>query len=231
LPWRTDVLGVRHGSRSADLAREVGHGRVVHRDPGARPVGDLREDPALRLDEVELEFGERQLGEVPEQRGRQREELAEGFDPGEAAADDGHRGQLPAFGAWVQHRRVLEGREQPVPDRDRLFDVLQADALVGDSGDGEGAGDGARRDHYRVIAQFPLDPAQQPDGDGAMLVVDRRRGAGDDLRAAQVAPQRHGDVAGFHRSGRQAGVSAAHDQNPSHFESSKVFINKDPVAR
>ena len=106
---------------------------------------DLGHDAAHGLDEVEVRVVEGQLRVELEQRARERAQLGEHLDAGEAAADDHEREQSVALGAGRQVRRLVEVGEHAVADGDGLFDRLQADGVVGDARDREGARDGAGR--------------------------------------------------------------------------------------
>ncbi|WP_410588206.1 hypothetical protein [Amycolatopsis sp. lyj-23] len=93
-------------------------------------------DPQIRPHDEETAFVDREVG-VPadevqfgialQQRRRQRQQLAEAFDAREATADEGDGEQLPPLRPFRQRGGAVEGGEQPVPDRDGLFDVLEAD--------------------------------------------------------------------------------------------------------
>ncbi len=173
-------------------------------DPLPRLLRHLGQDPSARLDQVEAEVGEGQLRVGRQQRGGQGQQLTEALHPREATAHDGHREQPLPFGTGRQGGRPVEGDQQPVADGDSLLDVLQTDGLTGHSRDRQGARHCAGRHHDDVVVLDELvvrrAHERRPGG-----VVDRRHGAGDDLRTVQVVPQRHRCEAGFDRSRRHLG--------------------------
>ena len=147
---------------------------------------DLGHDAAHRLDEVEVRLVEGELRVVLEQRARERAELGEDLDAGEAAADDDEGEQALALGTGREVRRLVEVREHAVADRDGLFDRLEADRVVGDAGDREGARDGAARDHDDVVVELPRLTDLGRDRGGLRRVVDARDLRGDDVGLLQV---------------------------------------------
>jgi hypothetical protein len=88
-----------------------------------------------------------------------------------------------------------------VAQPDGLLDALHADALLGEAGDGEGAGDGAEG-HDQVVERDLVGGADQrrDAGDPAVL-VDGGDPAGEDLGPGKHAPQRHHDVPGGDAAG------------------------------
>ena len=122
----------------------------------------LGHDPAHRLDQVEAGVVEADLRVRLEQRGREGPQLGEDLDAGEAAADDDEGQQAVALGAGGQLRRLVEVAENAVADGDGLLDGLEADRLVGDPGDREGARHRARRDDDDVVLE--LVTARRPAG-------------------------------------------------------------------
>ena len=83
---------------------------------------------------------------------------------------------------------------------DGLLDGLEADAVLGEAGNGQGAGDGAGGEHQFVVAeQFGaarVRGGEGGDGGGARRVVDGGRLADDDMALVEDAAQRHDDMAG-----------------------------------
>ena len=77
-----------------------------------------------------------------------------------------------------------------IADRDRLFDVLQADRVVGDARDREGARDGAGRHHDDVVVDVPRLADLGRDGRLLVGVVDVRDLGRDDLGALEVTTVR-----------------------------------------
>ena len=126
-------------------------------------------------------------------------QLAEGLHSGVTAAyeDEGQGG--------VADRGVAGGGgdvhllDDVVAQPDGLFDGLEADAVLGESGDREGAGDGAGGQHEFVVrdldgARALLLGGEGGEGRGALGVVDGRGLADDDAALVEDAAQRHDDV-------------------------------------
>lgn len=83
-----------------------------------------------------------------------------------------------------------------VAQADGLLDTLHADAVLRETRDREGAGDGAERDHQVVEGQFVGLAHQRLDDRDLAVLVDGGDPAGEDLRLGEHAAQRHHDVAG-----------------------------------
>lgn len=80
-----------------------------------------------------------------------------------------------------------------VAQGDGFFDGLEADAVFGEAGDRQGAGDRAGREDELVVGQFVAAGAffvgcGGAQGDGAFGVVDRGGLADDDLAFVQQPP-------------------------------------------
>ncbi len=89
---------------------------------------------------------------------------------------------------------LVELLEYVVAQADALLDTLHTDALLGEAGDREGAGDGAEGDHQVVEGQLVrLADQRRDDGDLAVL-VDAGDPAGENLSLGQHASQRDDDV-------------------------------------
>ena len=82
-----------------------------------------------------------------------------------------------------------------VAQADGLLDALHADALLGEAGDREGAGDRAERDHQVVEGQLVRLADQRRDRGDLAVLVDGGDPAGENLRLRQHASQRDDDVA------------------------------------
>ena len=86
-----------------------------------------------------------------------------------------------------------------------FLDPLEADRVLLETGDRQGAGDGAGGHDDVVVVELEGLVVLGFDDDELVGVVDRRHLAGDDLGAGQVAAQRHDGVTGFDRTGSHLG--------------------------
>jgi len=107
-------------------------------------------------------------------------ELAEGFDPGVAAADDGE-GQQPASPGGVGGGRgLLETGQNVVAQRDGVVDGAEPEAVFSEPGDGGGAGDGAGCEDEDVVADAAGRAVSEGHGYPAAGVVDGEDRPGQD---------------------------------------------------
>ncbi|MGX1131653.1 hypothetical protein RKD49_003843 [Streptomyces glaucescens] len=127
-------------------------------------------------------------------------QLAEGLHAREAAADE-DEGE-----GRVADRGVAGGGgdvhlfDDVVAQADGLLDGLEADAVVGETGDGQGARDRTGREDELVVRQLlgrraPLLGGEGREGRGAVGVPDGLRLADDDAAVGQDAAQRYDHVA------------------------------------
>ncbi len=128
-------------------------------------------------------------------------EFAEGLDARESAADEDEGEGGVADGGVAGGGRDVHLLDDVVAQADGLFDGLEADAVVGEAGDGEGAGDGAGgEDEFVVLhrdrAGALVGGGEGGDGRGALGVVDGLDLADDDAALAEDAAQGDHDVAG-----------------------------------
>ena len=170
--------------------------------PAAGPVGHLGKYPAARFHEVEVQLRRTQFGIGPHQRCCQRQQLTEAFDPGETTPDEGHGEKPPAQRAGLEHRGLVEGRQQAVPDRHGFLDVLHANRMLGYAGDSQLARHRAGGDDDDVVAERKRGSFGRADGDRPVPVVDPGHAAGDEPCPAQVPAQGYGGVPGLDRTGQ-----------------------------
>ena len=122
-------------------------------------------------------------------------DLADGLGAREAAADEDEGERLAADVLVVRGVGLVELLEDVVAQADGLLDALHADALLGEAGDREGAGDRAERDHQVVEGQLVRLADQRGDRGDLAVLVDGGDPAGENLRLGQHASQRDDDVA------------------------------------
>lgn len=114
---------------------------------------------------------------------------------GEAAADD-HEGEGLAPDLGVRGGlRLVQLRHDVVAEADRLLDRLHADAVLGQAGDREGAGDRAGGHDEVVEGQLVGVAGQRRDGGDLARVVHPGHVTGEHLRVLQGAAQRRDEVA------------------------------------
>ena len=126
-------------------------------------------------------------------------ELRDGLDTGEATAHD-HEGQGATTSLSIgQQGCDLDAVQNPVTNRDGLFDGLHADGHVCQTRNREGTGHGTGAQHDLVVLQLEgLAIIGGLNDGGAVCVVDGDNTAGNQLGVAQVLTQRHGCVTAFH---------------------------------
>ncbi len=137
-------------------------------------------------------------------------EFAEGLHARVAAADEDEGEGGVAQGGVAGGGGDVHLLDDVVAQADGLLDGLEADAVVGEAGDGEGARDGTGGEDDLVVRQFPGAPAlllggEGGDGGGARGVVDGARLPDEDAAPVEDAAQRDDDVAGGDGSGGRLG--------------------------
>lgn len=155
-------------------------------DLGKDLVGGVDEDEAhvLALDVRVV------LGRVP----GHVLDLTDGLRTGEATADEDEGQRLAADLLVGRGVGLVQLLQDVVAQADGLLDALHADALLGEAGDREGAGDRAHRDDEVVEGQLVgLADDRRDRGDLAVL-VDGRHTTGENLSLGQHASQGDDDV-------------------------------------
>ena len=198
---RLEALARRQLEMAVDSARELRlevHDRgalgQVLENPVARLERHLGHDAAHRLDEVEVRVVDRQLRVIAQQGAREAAQLGEGLDAGETAADHDHGEQAIALGPGRQQGGAVEVVDETVAHRYRLLDRLHADGLIGHTGNGERARDGAGGHDDVVVVELEGLPHLGLDRGSLARVVHTRHLGRDDARAPQVAPVRDNRV-------------------------------------
>ncbi len=156
-------------------------------DPAGLCLADLGHDAAEGLDEDEADV---RLGEglVLGDRGAHDVlEFGEELDAREAAADEDEGERLAAFLVVLHEGGVGETGEEVVAQGHGFLDPLEADRVLLETGDRQGAGDGAGGHDDVVVVELEGLVVLGFDDDELVGVVDRRHLAGDDLGAGQVA--------------------------------------------
>lgn len=162
--------------------------------PGAQLGADLGKDLVGRVDQDEAHVLALDAGVVLRGVAGHVLDLTDGLRTGEAAADEDEGEGLAADVLVRRGLGLVELLEDVVAQADALLDTLHTDALFGEAGDREGAGDGAERDHQVVEGQLVrLADQRRDDGDLAVL-VDAGDPAGENLCLGQHASQRDDDV-------------------------------------
>ena len=128
-------------------------------------------------------------------------DLAERLDAGEPAADEDERQQPAAQLRVPRGRRDVDAAQHVVAQRDGLLDVLEADALLGQAGDGQRARDRAEPDDEVVVGHPVRLALDRRDLDPAVRVLDLRDVALQHVDALEGAAVRGDDVARVDRPG------------------------------
>ena len=168
--------------------------------------GDLGHDARCGLNQHEVQIGDRQALVTLDSHACHVLELGDGLDTGEATAHD-HEGQGATTSLSVgQQGCDLDAVQNPVTNRDGLFDGLHADGHVCQTRNREGTGHGTGAQHDLVVLQLEGLAIIGGLNDGsAVCVVDGDNTAGNQLGVAQVLTQRHGCVTAFHGTCRNLG--------------------------
>ena len=125
---------------------------------------------------------------------RQVLDLADGLRAGEAAAHEDEGQRLAADVLVGRGVGLVELLEDVVAQADGLLDALHTDALLGEAGDREGAGDRAERDDQVVEGQLVRLADQRRDRGDLAVLVDGGDPAGEHLGLGQHASQRDDDM-------------------------------------
>lgn len=167
----------------------------------AQFLADLGQDAARRLDEDPLHVLGGDVVVVPRGVAGHVLQLAQGLHARVAAADEDEGEGGVADGGVAGGGGDVHLFEDVVAQADGLLDGLEADAVVGESGDGQGARDGAGGEDEFVVGQPAgarprLVGGEGGDGGGAGRVVDGPGLADDDVALAEDAAEGHDDVPG-----------------------------------
>ncbi len=162
---------------------------------------DLGEDPVTCFDEHPFHVLGLDVVVVPRRVAGHVLQLAEGFDAREAAADEDEGEGGVAEGGIAGGGGDVHLFDDVVAQADGFFDRFESDAVVGESRDGEGAGDGARGEDEFVVLHLDgagalVGGGEGADGHGPFGVVDALGLADDDAALAEDAAQRDHDVTG-----------------------------------
>ena len=225
----------RHGLAAAEQCAALVHaleGRLrADLDPAAPQLcrcelrqlrRDLRHHPVLRLDQQPAHPAGAAARIQLDRVGGEVLQLRQALQPRVARADEHVAQPLRALAPVLERLGDLEGLQDPVTERDRIGQRLEAEAVLGEAGHGQRARYRAERDDELVVAQA-LDVAlRRADLEDVLL-----RPRADDLAEAQVRrvellAQRHDDVARVERPGRGAGqqrgvqheVDVVHERHP-----------------
>lgn len=152
--------------------------------------------------------------------------------PHEAATHEDEGQRLAADVLVGRGVSLVELLQDVVAQADGLFHALHADALLGEAGDREGAGDRTHRDDQVVEGQLVgLADERRDRGDLAVL-VDAGDPAGEHLGSAHDASQRDDDVArrdaacgGFGEEGLVRHVRARVDDRDGRFRVTHLLQN------
>jgi hypothetical protein len=121
-------------------------------------------------------------------------DLADGLRAGEPAADE-DEGERPAADLLVGRGvGLVQLLEDVVAQADGLLDALHADAVLGEAGDREGAGDRAERDHQVVEGQLVGLAHERLDRGDLAVLVDGGDPPGEHLGPGEHASQRDDDM-------------------------------------
>jgi hypothetical protein len=129
-------------------------------------------------------------------------ELGERLDTRVAGADE-HERQM-ALGVRRVGVRVIELAQDVVPEVDGVGDVLEREAVLGETGNREHARHRAERDDEPLVPELEA-PELALDGDRARALVERGGAAADDVGMRTHDPERHDDVARLDRACRHLG--------------------------
>jgi hypothetical protein len=138
-------------------------------------------------------------------------QLGECLDARVAGADEDEGEGGVADGGVAGGGGDVELFEDVVAQADGLFDGLEADAVLGEAGDGEGAGDGAGGEDEVVVVEVEglgvrfLAAGEGAYGDGAAFGVGGDGLAGEEAAAVEDAAEGDDDVAGGDVAGGRLG--------------------------
>jgi len=121
--------------------------------------------------------------------------LGHRLDPGEAPTGDDEGDEGPAHLRIALDVRLLEGVDEPVPQGQRVAEVLEGQGVLGEAGLTGEAGDGAEGDDEVVVLEVARRGAEPGGGDHAPArQVDPLDRAGVEVRARAQPPDRRDGV-------------------------------------
>ena len=158
----------------------------VLENPVAGLKRNLRHDASHGLDEVEVSVLEGQLWVVLDEVRSQRAKLSENLNTCEATTNNGDGEQTVTLWPCRKLSCLVEVGENAVADRNCFFNGLQADGVVCNAGDGEGARNSTCGEDDLVILLCEFLARVGNDGRGLLLVVNANNLARDDAGALEV---------------------------------------------
>jgi hypothetical protein len=182
----------------AALAEPV---RRVRRQGGI----ELGQDPVRGLDHDPAHVDRHPAGVRSERGPCEVLELTDRFDPGEPRPDENEPQRGAAFLSVGGLGGGVELREDPVAEPDRLRQGLEADRVLGESGDRQGPRPRTGADDGHVERFVSPAPVRKPDPCRAAFNLDPLHLTDDELRASEDAPERHDDGAGVDQPARHLG--------------------------
>jgi hypothetical protein len=126
-------------------------------------------------------------------------ELGESLDARVPGADEHERQVTPCAGDVGTGVRQLQLAQHVVTQCDRVGEILEAVAVLGETGNWERAADRPERDHQPVVRELERSVGRF-DRDRPALPVEGRSAAQQELGARAHHPQRHDHVTGLERA-------------------------------
>ena len=168
--------------------------------------GDLGHDARCSLNHDEVQVGNGETLVALDSTARHGLELGDGLNASEATTNDDEGQGAAACLSVGQHGCNLDAVQNPVTNRDCLFNGLQTDSNLCQTRNRECTGHCACTEYNLVVLQLEgLTVVGGLNYSGAVCVVDGDNAAGNQLGVAQVLTQRHGCVTAFHGTCRNLG--------------------------
>lgn len=172
---------------------------------GTQLRADLGEDLVGGVDQDEAHVLALHAGVVRGRVAGHVLDLTDGLGAREPAAHEDEGQRLAADLLVGRGVGLVQLLQDVVAQPDGLLDALHTDALLGEAGDREGAGDRAHRDDQVVEGQLVRLADERRDGGDLAVLVDGRDTAGEDLGLRQDASQRDDDMPGRDAAGSSFG--------------------------
>ena len=161
--------------------------------------GDLGHDARCSLNQHEVQIGDRQALVTLNSNACHVLELGDGLNASEAATNNDEGQGTAACFSIGQHGCDLDAVQNPVTNRDCLFNGLQTDSNLCQARNRECTGYSACAENNLVVLQLEgLTVVGGLNNSGAVCVVDGDNAAGNQFGVAQVLAQRHSCVTAFH---------------------------------